>query len=249
MVSVRELTHNFGSLAVLEEVGFEVQAGEVLAIAGPSGCGKSTLLELVAGLLDPASGKVEVTGRSDPKSRLAGCAWMPQRDCLLPWYSALDNASLALRNQGRSRQAARAEAEASFEHFGLTGFTRSRPGELSGGMRQRVAFIRTLLSGKPVMLLDEPLAALDAITRAELQEWLAPVFSETGATVLLVTHDVEEALYLADRVVVLSPRPARISATIEGARGEAGRRDEVVSSAAFNHQRERLLHLLRGAPS
>ena len=123
---------------------------------------------------------------------------MPQRDCLLPWYSALDNAGLALVNQGRSRREARLAAAERFAHFGLQGFESARPEELSGGMRQRVAFIRTLVSGKPVLLLDEPLAALDAITRADLQQWLAPALAGSGATVLLVSHAVEEALYLAN---------------------------------------------------
>jgi NitT/TauT family transport system ATP-binding protein len=244
-VSARGLSHRFGSLDVLESIGFDLAAGEILALAGPSGCGKSTLLELIAGLDSAVEGEIEVAGRSDAPGRLRGAAWMPQRDCLLPWYSALDNASLALLNQGRPKKEARALAAERFEHFGLEGFEAARPAELSGGMRQRVAFIRTLVSGKPVLLLDEPLAALDAITRAELQEWLTPVLAETGATVLLVTHDVEEAIYLADRVAVLSPRPGRIIATIEGTRGTEGSRDEVVSSPAFNRRREELLHLLR----
>ena len=244
-VSARGLNHRYGSLQALEGINLEVAAGEVLALAGPSGCGKSTLLELIGGLATPSAGQIEVAGRSDPAGRLRGCAWMPQRDCLLPWYPALDNAALALRNQGRSKSEARAVAAERFKHFGLGGFERAKPDELSGGMRQRVAFIRTLISGKPVLLLDEPLAALDAITRAELQEWLSPVLAESGDTVLLVTHDVEEAIYLADRVTVLSPRPGRILATIEGSRGTAGSRDEVVSSPEFNRRRVELLHLLR----
>jgi len=244
-VSARGLTHAYGSLDVLEKVDIEVEAGQVLAVAGPSGCGKSTLLQLVGGLERPGAGRIEVAGRSDAADRLAGCAWMPQRDCLLPWYSALDNAALALLNQGRSKNDARAAAAERFEHFGLGGFEEALPDKLSGGMRQRVAFIRTLVSGKPVMLLDEPLAALDAITRAELQEWLKPILAESGATVLLVTHDVEEAIFLADRVAVLSPRPGRIVATIEGARGTLGERTEIVSSASFNQRREELLGLLR----
>lgn len=244
-VSARELTHSYDSLEVLEGIRFEVAAGEILAIAGPSGCGKSTLLEVTGGLKEPVRGTIRVAGREDPAGRLAGCAWMPQRDCLLPWYSALDNAGLALLNQGKPRKEARLAAAAAFEHFGLGGFEHVRPDELSGGMRQRVAFIRTLLSGKPVLLLDEPLAALDAITRAELQEWLGPVLAENGATVLLVTHDVEEAIYLADRILILSSRPGRVTAEIEGARGQAGSRNEVVSSAGFNQRREHLLDLLR----
>ncbi|MCB0868559.1 MAG: ABC transporter ATP-binding protein [Solirubrobacterales bacterium] len=243
-VTARGLSHSFGSLEVLDGIGFEIGPGEVLALAGPSGCGKSTVLEITGGLLEPSGGSIEVSGRSAGSERLASCAWMPQRDCLLPWYSALDNAGLSLRNQMRSRSESRAIATESFEHFGLSGFEQARPSELSGGMRQRVAFIRTLVSGKPVLLLDEPFAALDAITRAELQEWLAPVLAETGATVLLVTHDVEEAIYLADRVLVLSPRPGRITAGLDGARGAAGDRTEVVSSRSFNQRREEVLDLL-----
>lgn len=244
-VSARGLNHLYGSLEVLSGIDMTVAQGEILALAGPSGCGKSTFLELVCGLQEPASGELEVAGQTSDRGRLASCAWMPQRDCLLPWYSALDNAALALTNQGRPKSEAREIAAARFNHFGLAGFENSRPDELSGGMRQRVAFIRTLVSGKPVLLLDEPLAALDAITRAELQEWLNPVLTEAQATVLLVTHDVEEALYLADRVAVLSPRPGRLLATVPGKRGTEGSRAEVVSSASFNQGREELLEILR----
>ena len=181
----------------------------MLAIVGPSGCGKTTLLELICGLQTPDSGTV----RSEP------AVLMPQRDLLLPWLDALDNAALALRISGLSRAAARERAAAMFEQLGLDGFERARPHELSGGMRQRVAFLRTLLSGKPVLCLDEPLSALDAITRADMQDWLAAALARDrsqigGRTVALVTHDVEEAILLGDRVAVLSPRPARVVAVL-----------------------------------
>ena len=137
-------------------------------------------------------------------------ALMPQRDGLLPWLSALDNAALARRVAGDSRAEARAAAHAQFAAFGLEGFERARPAALSGGMRQRVAFIRTLLAGRPLLCLDEPFAALDALTRAQAQAWLAEALAREPRTVLLVTHDVEEAVLLADRIVLLSPRPGRV---------------------------------------
>ncbi len=140
---------------------------------------------------------------------------MPQRDLLLPWLDALDNAALALRIAHVPRAEARSRAAALFAELGLDGFERAAPRELSGGMRQRVAFLRTLLSGKPVLCLDEPLSALDAITRAETQAWLAGALAREPRTVVLVTHDVEEAIVLADRLVVLSPRPGRIVAELD----------------------------------
>ena len=190
----------YGAVAALRGVTLSVARGKIVAVVGPSGCGKSTLLELVCGLVDPAAGRV----RADP------AALMPQRDALLPWLSALDNAGLALRVAGASRAVARAAAREHFAAFGLEGFERARPAALSGGMRQRVAFLRTLLAGRPVLCLDEPFGALDALTRCQLQRWLADALAREPRTVLLVTHDVEEAVLLADRVVLLSPRPGRI---------------------------------------
>jgi NitT/TauT family transport system ATP-binding protein len=180
-------------------------AQELLAVVGPSGCGKTTLLELICGLQAPDSGTIE--------SRAA--ALMPQHDLLLPWLSALDNAGLALRIAHVPRARARERAGELFAELGLAGFERARPYELSGGMRQRVAFVRTLLSGKSVLCLDEPFGALDAITRAEMQAWLVEALRQEPRTVVLVTHDVEEAVMLADRVAVLSPRPGRVIAELE----------------------------------
>jgi NitT/TauT family transport system ATP-binding protein len=204
-VELRGVRHAFGPLAVLDGVSLRAAPGEVVALVGPSGSGKTTLLELVCGLQAPSEGTVTA----------APAALMPQRDLLLPWASALDNAALPLRLAGRSRADARAAARPLLRTFGLEGFERARPHELSGGMRQRVAFLRTLLSGKPVLCLDEPFAALDALTRQELQGWLAAALEREPRTVLLVTHDVEEALVLADRVLVLSPRPARVRDVLE----------------------------------
>jgi len=195
----------YGDVVALDGVSLRAEANETVAVVGPSGCGKSTLLELVCGLTAPDAGEV----------RASRAALMPQRDGLLPWLSALDNAGLALRAAGRSRAEARAAAHEHFAAFGLDGFERARPSELSGGMRQRVAFLRTLLAGRPVLCLDEPFGALDALTRGRMQRWLADALAAEPRTVLLVTHDVEEAILLADRIVLLSPRPGRVVETLE----------------------------------
>ncbi len=244
-LSIRALTHRYGELRTIDRLDLELPAHGVLGIVGPSGCGKSTLLELIAGLQDPERGEVEVGEACDRAGRLARCAFMPQSDLLLPWLSAIDNAALALRNRGVRRGAARRQAGELFERFGLAGFERSSPAELSGGMRQRVAFLRTLVAGKPVLALDEPFASLDAITRAEMQEWLAVALDADPHTVVLVTHDVEEALYLCDRVAVLSARPARIVEEMSAPAPRAADRDEAVTDPEFVAVRERALHALR----
>jgi ABC-type nitrate/sulfonate/bicarbonate transport system ATPase subunit len=203
-VRLEDVVKRFGTVEALAGVSLRAAPGEVVAVVGASGCGKSTLLELVCGLIAPDAGTVAADR----------AVLMPQRDLLLPWASALDNAALALRVTGASRREARRRAAPVLAEFGLEGFEDARPDELSGGMRQRVAFLRTLLAGAPVLCLDEPFAALDAISRADMQAWLAGALAREPRTVLLVTHDVEEAVVLADRVVVLSPRPGRVVAEL-----------------------------------
>jgi NitT/TauT family transport system ATP-binding protein len=208
-VSVDAVSRTFvtrrGPVEALARMTLDVEPGEVVAVVGPSGCGKTTLLELICGLQTPDAGTVDA----------APAALMPQRDLLLPWLGALDNACLALRARGVRREPARRQAEPWLERFGLGGFERTRPAELSGGMRQRVSFLRTLLAGKPVLALDEPFASLDAITRLQMQGWLGHVLESEPRTVVLVTHDVEEAIVLADRVAVMSSRPGRVVAEIQ----------------------------------
>jgi ABC-type nitrate/sulfonate/bicarbonate transport system ATPase subunit len=243
-VSVSGVAHSFAELRAIERIDLEVAPGEVIGIVGPSGCGKTTLLELVAGLRPPDAGGISVGGRAEAGERLDRCAYMPQRDLLLPWLSAVDNAALALRISGVPRATARARAGEHFERLGLAGFEGSRPNELSGGMRQRVAFLRTLMAGRPVLLLDEPFASLDAITRAEMQSWLAGVLGPDRHTVLLVTHDVEEALYLSDRVLVLSSRPASVCDRIEIDGPRAPDRAAAVTSPQFAELKQRALRSL-----
>jgi ABC-type nitrate/sulfonate/bicarbonate transport system ATPase subunit len=204
-VSFAYPTGSGGTVRALDDLTLHAKPGELLAVVGPSGCGKSTLLELLCRLRTPDLGTIAC-----PPAVL-----MPQRDLLLPWLSALDNAALALRIAGLGRAEARRRAEGLFAELGLEGFQRARPHELSGGMRQRVAFLRTLLAGKPLLCLDEPFGALDAITRGEMQEWLVGTLAREPRMVVLVTHDVEEAILLADRIVVLTPRPGRVAAQLE----------------------------------
>ncbi|HEX9035632.1 MAG TPA: ABC transporter ATP-binding protein [Ktedonobacterales bacterium] len=197
-------------IEALAGVSLSVARGELVALVGPSGCGKSTLLAIIAGLEAADSGEVALQGEPGAR-RLGEVSYMPQRDLLLPWRDALGNATAGVRAQGVARPEAERRARELFAAFGLNGFERAYPSELSGGMRQRVAFARTALVTRDLMLLDEPFGALDALTRAELRRWLAQMWSALGATSLLVTHDVDEALLLADRIYALTPRPGRVA--------------------------------------
>jgi ABC-type nitrate/sulfonate/bicarbonate transport system ATPase subunit len=236
-----------GRLAVLHDLNLTIPAGQFAAVLGPSGSGKSTLLAILAGLEAPDQGVVTLTPRGDTTpltARLGHVGYMPQRDLLLPWRTALDNATVALEVQGLSRQAAQARALPLFEAFGLDGFARQYPHELSGGMRQRVSFLRSALSARGLMLLDEPFGALDALTRAAMQEWLLAASARLPATFVLVTHDVDEAVLLADRVTVLSPRPARVVGTLDIALPRPRSLDSL-ADPRFAAARAQLLDILR----
>jgi ABC-type nitrate/sulfonate/bicarbonate transport system ATPase subunit len=203
------LVKAYADLPVLDGVSLAVAPGEFVAVVGPSGCGKSTLFDVVAGLEPPDAGRVLVDG-AEATGRTDAFAYMPQQDLLFPWRSVLDNTTLGLEVAGVRRRAARERARPLFAEFGLDGFEGARPDELSGGMRQRAALLRTVVQERPVLLLDEPFGALDALTRTEMQLWLSRMHTRFAWTVVLVTHDVREAVLLADRVVVLAPRPTSV---------------------------------------
>ena len=243
-IELRDVTKSFGQVAVLAGVNLSVSRHSRVGIVGPSGGGKTTILKIVAGLLDPDTGLARVEDAASARQRLARCALMPQRDLLLPWRTALDNAAIALQNQGLSRAEARNRTRPLFERFGLASFENARPGELSGGMRQRVSFLRTLMADKDVLLLDEPFGALDSITRAQMQEWLLQAMDAVPRTVLLVTHDVEEALLLSRRVVVLSQRPGQVVAVLDADHRGNGSRREIVTSREFVTLKEQALEAL-----
>jgi NitT/TauT family transport system ATP-binding protein len=234
----------FGPVVAVSGVDLEVPLHSRLSIVGPSGCGKSTLLGLISGLDEPTEGTIDVLGATTSGGRLRRCAWMPQRDLLLPWRDVLGNAALALENQGVRRRTARERVAHLVERFGLAGFEERLPHELSGGMRQRVSFLRTLVAGKEVLLLDEPFGALDSITRADLQEWLRTALDTEPRTTVLVTHDVEEALLIGERVVVMSARPGRIVAQFDVHLPHAGSRRELIRHPEFTELRDEILSLL-----
>ena len=228
-------------LQALLDVSLRVEPGQFAGLVGPSGCGKSTLLRLLAGLERPTSGALRIGDRDD---LLGAGGYMPQRDLLMPWRSVLDNAIVALEFAHVRKAEARARARELLPVFGLEGFAEARPAELSGGMRQRAALLRTVLAGRRLLLLDEPFGALDAITRAELHEWLTGLLADLDATVILVTHDLEEAAYLSDIVYVMSDRPGRIvgEIPIEMPRPRAY---EVTTTPEFAALRKVLLDALR----
>ena len=214
ILEVARVSKRYPALPVLESIDFRVERGEFIAIVGPSGCGKSTLLNLIAGLEEPTSGTISLDGDARGR-RLGSVGYMHQRDLLMPWRSVVDNAALSLEIRGVSRPEARGRVRDLLPRFGLEKFGDVYPAQLSGGMRQRVALLRAILPRFPLLLLDEPFGALDALTRSAMQEWLGGMLRGSGTTAVLVTHDVEEAVLLADRVYVLTPGPGTVKATVE----------------------------------
>ncbi len=229
-------------LPVLQGVDMYAAEGELVAIIGPSGGGKSTLLHIIAGLEQPDAGSVYLDGTPADR-RLGATGYMQQKDLLLPWRSVLDNAILAIEVRGVPRRAARARALGLMEQFGLKGFEKEYPHALSGGMRQRVSFMRTVLADPEVFLLDEPFGALDALTRAQMQEWLLGLWEKMRKTIMLVTHDVDEAIFLADRVYAMTARPGR-DKLMERVELPRPRTREMLASGPYVALKARLLRSL-----
>ena len=209
LISVRNIKKSFGSLHTLEDVSLDLYKNQFVSILGPSGCGKSTLFDIISGLEVPDVGTVFIDGL-DYNGRTGRVSYMHQKDLLFPWNNILDNVSLPLRIKGIKKKDARSEASKHFADFGLEGFEDNYPVQLSGGMRQRAALLRTYLFSEDIMLLDEPFGSLDAITRRKMQVWLLEIWKKIGASILFITHDIDEAIFLSDRIYLLSKRPASV---------------------------------------
>ena len=209
---VENLSISFDKQLILNHIDFQIRQGEFVALLGPSGCGKSTILNILAGLLSKETGIIKVYNQ-EIKGLSDHFAYMPQSDLLLPWKTILDN--VTLYGQINHDSKAKENALKEFKTFGLDGYQNSYPDQLSGGMRQRAAFLRTALCKADILLLDEPFGALDVITRNDMQDWLLDLRKQYNRTTLLVTHDIDEALFLADRILILSHRPASILKEID----------------------------------
>jgi ABC-type nitrate/sulfonate/bicarbonate transport system ATPase subunit len=242
---VDDVTVGFGGTVALAGTSLEVSTGEFVSIVGPSGCGKSTLFNVISGLVPPSSGRVLLDG-ADVTGSTGHVGYMLQKDLLVPWRTVLGNIVLGAALTRGVTPAHQRDALELATRYGLGDFVHHYPHALSGGMRQRVALMRTLAVHRDVLLLDEPFGALDSQTRLEMQRWLLEVWSELGRTVLFVTHDVDEAVFLADRVVVMTPRPGRIETEISVSIPRP-RELETLTSPEFIDRKRRVLGLLYGA--
>ncbi|RYL90330.1 ABC transporter ATP-binding protein [Sporolactobacillus sp. THM7-4] len=234
---------NGQEFCALQEANMSVADGKFVSIIGPSGCGKSTLFNIIAGLLKPSTGQVLLDGENIV-GKSGSVGYMLQKDLLLPWRTILDNVILGLEIRGVSKKEARAHALPMLKRYGLKGFESHYPAELSGGMRQRAALLRTLLYDRDVILLDEPFGALDAQTRLFMQSWLLKIWSDFKKTILFVTHDIDEAIFLSDEIYVFSHRPGRIKAKVK-VNLPRPRNEEALTQLTFSQLKQELLSMLK----
>ncbi|PZD93276.1 ABC transporter ATP-binding protein [Paenibacillus sambharensis] len=244
-LDIRSVSKQFDGMPVLDNVSITVSEGEFVALLGPSGSGKSTLFQMIGGIMRPEAGDIMVSGRQVTGER-GNIAYMPQQASLLPWRTVAANVELALEIGGVPKAAARKETRQWLARVGLGEYADAYPHVLSGGMQQRVSFIRALLSPQPLMCLDEPFGALDALTRMQMQQWLLSIWEENRRSVLLVTHSIEEALLLSDRIVVLSAKPASVLREIP-VPFDRPRDERLWSTPLFNEMKEQIYELLKPA--
>ncbi|WP_284037714.1 ABC transporter ATP-binding protein [Neobacillus sp. 114] len=207
MLHIEDLTYRFDRDAwpIFQQLSLDLKAGEFVSLIGPSGSGKSTLFKLITGLLKPGQGKIQIAGELT-SGRLGKVGYMPQKDLLLPWRTVIENVLLPLEIVKEDKREKSHEIRAWLSRFGLEEYENAYPDELSGGMKQRVAFLRTIMTGREILLLDEPFGALDSLTKRTMHSWLLGLWGELQKTVLFITHDLEEAILLSDRILLLQNR-------------------------------------------
>jgi len=242
ILEVIDIKKSYPGLNTLENINLELYRRQFVSILGPSGCGKSTLFNIISGLEKPDQGKVIIDSEIY-NGKTGRVSYMHQKDLLLPWNNILDNVCLPLYIKGETKKSAHRKAAGYIPEFGLQGFEQNYPSQLSGGMRQRAALLRTYLFAQDIMLLDEPFASLDAITRRKMQAWLLRLFDKLDASILFITHDIDEALFLSDRIYLLSQRPALVNKVFDI--NIARPRDiNILTSPEFNQVKEEILKLL-----
>jgi len=241
-LKVNNLVKNYGDLLVVNDVSIYLREREFLSLIGPSGCGKSTIFNMIAGIVKPDKGEIIIDGE-DYTNKTGRVSYMYQKDLLLPWKKIIDNVSIPLVVKGVNKKEARERVKQYFKDFGLEGFEYKYPYQLSGGMRQRAALLRTYMSSQDIILLDEPFGGLDAITKRKMQYWLLDVLDKLKASVLFITHDIEEALLLSDRIYILSQRPATIKGEMAVSIPKPRSRD-VVTSVEFNRLKKEIIEIM-----
>ncbi|MEI6856436.1 ABC transporter ATP-binding protein [Psychrilyobacter sp.] len=240
ILEIEKLSKKYGDVEVIKDLNLHIKKGEFISIVGPSGCGKSTLFKIITGLLTEYTGKVWVEG-STVKNKVI--SYLPQKDLLLPWKTLYENATIPLEISGMKKEQWREIITPLIEEFGLSGFEDRYPHELSGGMRQRGGLLRSFLIDSDLMLLDEPFGALDALTRSSMQDWLLEIWKKHNHSILFITHDIEEAIYLSDRVYIMSTRPGRFLDELEINFFRPRKKDVILSQEFLEYKRKILQKL------
>lgn len=242
MIKVINIKKSFGDLRTLEDVSLRLEKNQIVTILGPSGCGKSTLFDIIAGLEKPDRGQVFIEGENYI-GKTGRVSYMHQKDLLLPWSNILNNVCIPLIIKGFKRNKSHQKAKEYFHLFGLEGFENNYPSQLSGGMKQRAALLRTYLFANDIMLLDEPFGSLDAITRRKMQLWLLELLEKIKTSVLFITHDIDEAIFLSDRIYLLTKRPATIKKIFD-VDIKRPRDNKTLTSKEFTEIKEKILNML-----
>ena len=242
LIEAVNIKKSFGNLHTLEDVTLSLEKNQFVSILGPSGCGKSTLFNVISGLELPDRGNIIIDSKNY-NGKTGRVSYMHQKDLLFPWNNIIGNVSLSLLIKGWNKKKAQTEAKKYFTDFGLKGFEKSYPSQLSGGMRQRAALLRTYLFANDIMLLDEPFGSLDAITRRKMQLWLLEVWERIEASILFITHDIDEAIFLSDKIYLLSRRPAVVR-EIFNVEIKRPRDNRTFTSIEFNRIKEKIIILL-----